>query len=254
MALAITATWLPDVYGYRLEATGNVGTPTWYRSAYWTDGRFRNASLGTGNPRHDLNVPLDAPTVIYTAVDGADIVELEVTPPAATMPVLGLLDRTDVPAAEVVVESLQEQSVEARTVYYDVLDRNEPFYQTMRPASRTGTMVLFVKHPGGPFPGKMLDRMRKMLRTGEPMVLRTTCNDRVQDLLFIFQRWTESQVGEANRHGPDRRVTVEWRAVDPSWADPVTSGRVWALVPKEFSTWTDVVAQVPTWADLVSGA
>jgi hypothetical protein len=253
MALTITATWLPDVHGYKLTATGGTGVPTWYRSCYWPDGRFRNAGIGTGLPAYDTNVPIDGPTVVYTAIDGALTGEKTVKPPTHALPVLGLFDRTDMPAAEVVVESFREQSVTARTVYYDILDRNEPFIQTMRPAARTGSMTLHVAHPGGAFPNPTIDRLRKMLRTGERMTLRTTCNDRVEDLLFIFERWTEMQVGSGNHHGPDRKIEIEWRAVDAMWDTLAVAGRVWAMVPGEFATWTDVVAQVPTWDDLVAG-
>lgn len=251
MALSITATWLPTVYGYRLDAAGAVGAPVWYRSAYWSDGRFSNQTIGTGVQIHDLMVPLDGATVTYTAIDGADIAEATVAPPSIPTPVIGLIGYPEIAAAEVIVESSREQNVAGRPIFHDVLDRNEPFVETQRPIERTGQMTLRLTHTGGVFPGTMLTRLRAMLRFGGIMMLRTLCTDRVEDLVFVFTSWSEQQIGDGNEHGPSRKVVIDWRAVDPLWGAEISmSTRVWGMVPSEFPSWTAVVAGVPTWGDL----
>lgn len=245
------ATWLPTAYGYSLEATGAVGEVTWYRSSHWPDGRSSSRKLGTGASTIDLTVPLDGATVSYTAVDSAGTASVTVTPAVPTKPVLGLVAGGELPAVEVVVESLHEQEVTARGVFHDVLDRNEPYYEPMRPIDKHGEMSLLLAHPPGGFPGASLSRLRALLRTGQPLMLRTLCNDKVEDLAFAALRWTEGHTG--TRHGPDRRTAVSWRAVSPVWGDEIAvAGRVWAMVPPEFPTWADAAAN-GTWLDMVEG-
>ena len=253
--MTVAAEWLPGPRGYRVTQSTPTGEVTWYRSVTWDDGRASNVLLGGGATRTDLTVPLDGGTVTYTAADDAGVeVTPGMVPPQPATPVLGLPHDPYTTAVEVVVETMREQITQGRTVFYDILDRNEPYMEPLPPVDRSGVMVLRLEHPGGGFPGPTLAALRRIQRTGQPLMLRTTCNERVEDLSFAWMEWTETAFGFGNEHGPDRKASITWRAVDPLWGEEVVLvGRVWAQVPVEFPTWGDVVAGVPTWGDLVGG-
>lgn len=249
----ITAEWLPTVYGYKLT-TDQVG-PRWYRGDVWPDGRTQNTDLGTGNPVTDLMVPLDGATVTYTAVTTVGEEDIQVTPPEAVKPVLGLPNRPDIPAAQVTVQTAREFEVQGRSYVYEVLDRNVPLVEPEPPIDRQGEMVLRMEHPvGATYPGKVLRDVRAMLRTGEPFHLRSTCHERVDSVSAVAVSFTETAFGDNNEHGPSRLITIQWRAVEPLWGDNlVIAARIWATVPIEFATWADVPAQVATWDELAYG-
>jgi len=139
---------------------------------------------------------------------------------------------------------------------YDVLGRTLPWVEPMPPIERTIEQTFRIEHPGGAFPGVSLRRFRALMGTGAPVLLRSTCNERVETLTFLpMPSWVEDPPGNDDRHGPDRVITMTCRVVDPLMADEgiEVTARLWLHVPIEFETWDDVAANVATWDELVHG-
>jgi hypothetical protein len=252
--MTITATWNPTSYTYTLT-TALTGTVSWWRTVVWPDGRTLGLSLGTGNPVTDTTVPLNGGLVTWYANNGTTQEQLSLTPPSPAGPILSVPSDPGLPAAMVTVLTQREWTVRGRAYLYEVLDRNTPWVEPMPPIERTGELVLRLEHPDHQaFPGTVLARVRNMLRTGKPMLLRTVCHTRVETISFIPLDWTETHLGEPNVHGPDRTATITWQAVEPLYGDDIkVAGRLWWQVPVEFGTWDQLRATGLTWDELAAG-
>ena len=253
--MAITAEWSATYYGYELTSA-LAGAVSWWKVTNWPDGRVLSIAAGTGNPLRDTMVPTSpgAVTTYYAqAASGAE--QITLTPPAFAEPLLNVPSDISQHGSPVVVQTQREYTVTGRTAVYEVLDRDVPWVEPMAPIDRRGQLVLRMEHPGGAFPGNRLRYVREMLRTGQPMLLRTTCNERVETLSFIAESWTEVHVGQPNSHGPDRLIDISWRAVEPLWGEEARpAGVLWFAVPVRYGTWDQVKATGKTWEELAWGA
>jgi hypothetical protein len=147
----------------------------------------------------------------------------------------------------VVVVSQPPLRWEARSVAHDILYRPDPVVTVAPARYHSATMRLYLPD--------MVQRtnLRALLARGEPLILRATCRDAVDDVTFLPLRWTEQLVTESRKAGP-RWVDLEYQAVmdDPSRYVPLPDWS-WNLLEAAIDTWGDVDAAWPTWADVEQG-
>jgi hypothetical protein len=138
-----------------------------------------------------------------------------------------------------------------RSVWFDVLDRRDPFVAVAPMRYRNGTIV--VRVTGGTDDRRdLLD----LLTPGVPLVLRSPCHEAVDDVVILVSEVTEELALEAAKAGP-RLWRLTYQAVtrdigpylpDPSWtwddlvADPRNPS--WTAVEAGYATWDDVAADV----------
>lgn len=253
--MAITATWNSVYHGFHLS-TDLAGTIAWWRNTNWADGRSLSVSVGTGNPIDDTMVPLaaGASSIYYAQSNSGGTNSLAALPPEHAAPVLSMPSDPTFQAHEVTVQTQREWTVTGRTAIYEVLGRSVPWVEPIPPIERRGQLVLRMEHPGGGFPGMVLDGVRDMLKTGKPLLLRTVCPERVESISFVATSVTEVHLGQPNAHGPGRLVDISWQAVEPLYGEDIeVVKRLWFMVPVEFPSWAAVEASGLTWDQLVYG-
>lgn len=251
--MTATATWDPVGATWTLTTT-LPGTATWHRTTLGAAGEYTYRRIGTGSTLIDPAAPVDGSQISWTAANGYDDQTVTVHPDPGPGPVLSVPAMPALPAATVTVLTLRAYEVTGRPYFYDVLGRSTAWLEPQPPIERTGELVLDLPHTGAAFPGDTLRQVRDILRTGQPVLLRSTCQQRVETVGFAVLSFTETHPGQGNSHGPDRRITIRWRAVEPLWGDEgATVARLWMEVPQEFPTWDDVKASGLTWDELAYG-
>lgn len=249
--MAVSVVWDQVGWGYRCSTT-LPGVPVWTRVLVWPDGRTRTDVIGRGPVVWDGTVPLDGPEVTYYATVGGVEESVTVRPPVTEFPIVSVPSDGSYPAVGVVILSQREYEITGRPMVYDVLDRDLPWIEPEPPIEFTGSMVLRFTHPGGVFPGAALAGVRKLLRTGLPLMVRVPCTGRVETLSFVVESAREQHIGSGNEHGPDRDIAIDWRAVEPLWGDTaVVAKRIWRVVPTDIGTWND--AKQMSWDTLAFG-
>jgi hypothetical protein len=250
--MALTATAVPDPgdgFYVVLTATGGTAPITWL--AYPNGGDSYTVPRASSDPTGRTTVDGTAPfgrEVTYQARDAAgDSVDVQVTladPPSAV-----LSDAVDPNRALMVtVVDQLPNSWAARSVWFDVLDRRDPFVAVAPLRYRDGTLVLRVTTQD--------DRrsLLGLLTPGTPLVLRSPCHANVDDVVLLPTQVDESLTGPK---GLPREWSITYQAVtrdvgpylpDPTWswddlvADPRNGS--WSQVQASYATWDDVVANV----------
>lgn len=249
--MALTATATPDpVDGFYvvLSASGGTAPITWVAYPNGADSYTvpRSSTDATGRRTVDGTAPFGR-EVTYQARDAVGAtVDVQVTlddPPSAV-----LSDAVD-PNLSLMVTVVDQlpNAWAARSVWFDVLDRRDPFVAVAPLRFRDGTITLRVDSSD--------DRraLLDLLTPGTPLVLRSPCHDNVDDVVLL-----PTQVGEeltdAGSKGMPRLWSITYQAVtrdlgpylpDPTWT--------WQDVPADprNGTWTQVVASYATWDDLL---
>lgn len=237
MTLAVTVTPVPSLAGYRLTASGAVGTIDWWRD----EGGAADVFLGNGASVLDRSVPLNIPVTYYATDDST----LAVAPPvtmAADYPILASTTRSA--AMRVTVISFRPYSGEGRSVWHPILGRNDP-YVTIHPALYpAGDLVLRCE--------TNTDRTNviALLSHGDPLLLRTTCPPRLDTMTFLMIRWSDPFPDDTRREGPTHLRVQYQRVTDvpPAWEPSPdwtygalqSSGRTYQQTLDDFDTYQNL--------------
>lgn len=239
MALTITPTVDDALAAVRLVLDG--GTPPYVVDASpvgLDDYRIRSTySTVTDFPSRrvavDGEVPLNTATVyVVTDSTGAQASSSAVTV-TTTDPVLS--DAFD-PGSLVrpVIVSQKPNTWEGRSVWWDVLGSREPFASVAPMRLRSGSLVL--RTDGNVERAAMV----ALLTPGDPLVLRSTCPDAVDDVTFLVLTVDESLVIDDDLDGPtlwSLRYQAISRDLGPTTGD---AGRTYAVAALEYPTYSAV--------------
>jgi hypothetical protein len=252
MAVIVSAG--PNPYGgtfVELFASGGTAPYVWRAFPTGADDYVvpPTTSQPNGSATFDGYAPLGRP-ILYRATDstgatGEAVTEL-VDPGSALLS--DALDPNRV-AAVTVVDQLPN-AWQGRSVWFDILDRRDPFVAVAPLRLRDGTITLRVSG---------VDERRALLallETGNPLVLRSACTEAVDDVVLLPMSVDESLVLDDDKSGP-RDVAITYQAVtrdlgpyypDPEWrwADVVADPRhpSWTALVASYASWADVVANV----------
>ena len=161
-----------------------------------------------------------------------------------------LADATDpsVYVAAVVVDQLANEW-DGRSVWFDILDRRDPFVALAPLRLRNGTLTLYRR-------GSQDRRaLLSLLSTGHPLTFRTTCPDTLDDVVALVSHVTEELADDTAKAG-GRLFHLDYQAVTrdlgPYAADP---DRTWsdAAADAASPTWAAVVAGFATWQTYTAG-
>jgi hypothetical protein len=250
MALVVTAT--PSPYGglyMEMSVSGGTAPYTWRAFPTGTDPYTVPATVT--NPSGNLTVDGYAPfgrDILYRATDSTGAVGEAVA--ALTDPPGGVLSDALDPNRAVVLPVLDQlpNQWEARSVWFDVLDRRDPFVAVAPLRFRNGELV--VRVDGNDQRQSVID----LLAPGNPLVFRSPCVSALDDVVMLPTSVREALVVEADKSGP-RTVTITYQAVtrelgpylpDPTWT--------WELVglDSRLPSWTAFVDTFATWSDAVA--
>lgn len=251
--MPITVTAHPSVDGAYtvLEATGGVAPYTWTAFPAGRDSYTVPAlsSVPSGQTTYDGMAPFGV-AVVYQVRDSTP--QSEDSAPHTLPDLAGavLSDALD-PTRWVLLPLVDQLPNEwqPRSVWFDVLDRRDPFVATAPMRLRNGQLVLRTDDQA------QRVALLALLADGAPLVLRTACADAVDDVVLLPVESVREDLVMAEDKGGPRLFTITYQAVtrelgpylpDPSWT--------WTDVvadPRD-PTWTAVVAGFATWSDLVS--
>jgi hypothetical protein len=253
--VALSATVVPDpAAGLFFVLTAAGGTAPYRWQAFPNGGDAYTVPATVSDPTGRVTLDGFAPfgrEVTYRVTDSTgDDVEVQATLPDPPSAVLS--DAADPNRAEfVTVLDQLPNTWAARSVWFDVLDRRDPFVAAAPMRYRDGTIVLRVT--GGTDDRRAL---LGMLTPGTPLVLRSPCHEAVDDVVILVTEVTEELSLESAKTGP-RAWRLTYQAVtrdigpylpDPTWtwADLVADPRnpSWAAVVAGYATWADVTADV----------
>lgn len=252
--MPLTATATPDdVLGtfMRLQASGGVGPYSWLAFPNGTPSYVvpPTATDPTGAQTVDGLAPFGR-NVTYQVRDSAgasfDIDAALPDPPSSVLS--DALDPGRV-AFVTVVDQLPNEWA-PRSVWFDVLDRRDPFVAVAPLRLRNGTIVLRTTT------SQARRELFDLLTPGRPLVLRSPCHDAVDDLTILPTGVTEELTVETAKAGA-RHWSLTYQAVsnelgpylpDPTWtwqtltADPRNPS--WDLVVAGYATWDDARTNV----------
>jgi hypothetical protein len=250
--MALTATAGPNPYGgtfVELFAAGGTGPYSW--RAYPTGGDDYAVPATVNDPTGRVTVDGFAPLgrdILYRVTDStgaAAEASATLTDPGVAV----LSDATD-PTRHVLVTVADQlpNEWEARSVWFDILDRRDPFVAVAPLRFRNGELVLLLS--GTDARADLL----ALLAPGTPLVIRSACVSNVDDLVILPTRVREELVNETDKGGA-RLWTITYQAVtrdlgpylpDPEWT--------WELVGMDsrLPSWTAFSATFATWSDAVA--
>ena len=203
--------------------------------------------IGTGVDLIDRLVPLNL-QMYYTAIDDVDSAVAGPITVASAKPVLS--STRSGAARQVVIVAQQPQSWSARSVWHPIIDRTDgPVVSIFPMEFRAGTMTL-----------DLADRDERndllgMLRPGDPLILRSICPDRVDELTFLALEVSDPYVTDG-AWSSGQRLEIRYQSVatepaayapPPEWSYQAalaahTSYTEWLTT---YATYDDLLAKVP---------
>lgn len=252
--MPITATAAPSADGTYviLTASGGVAPYVWTAYPAGLDAYPVPASdaYPDGGTTFDGLLPFGR-SVLYQVRDATSVIDdtPPITLPAPERSVLSdALDPTrNLP---VTVNDQLPNEWEARSVWFDVLDRRDPFVAVAPLRLRSGILSLRIETSA--------DRLAllALLAPGTPLVLRSPCHDAIDDVVILPARVREQLANSDSKTGP-RTFDVEYQAVtrelgpyvsDPDWTWSLLVADVrnpsWSVVAASFESWDAVVSNV----------
>lgn len=214
----VTATVDTALWAVKLTAANASGTVTWLRRV---GGRDHN--IGTGATVWDYSPPLNRPITYIATDDTSSAVTQQVTV-AADGPILS---STISPIAyPVTVVDYRPLRGIAATVWHPVLGRNDPVV-TIHPALYpSGLLRLYMAT------ATVRVQLIELLTLGEPLVLRTTCTDRVDNMTFVMTEWEDPFVND-RRKGPPAYLDITFQQVTDEIGAPIP------IPDRTYQTWVD---------------
>lgn len=234
----ITATVDASSFAVRLAATGSTGTVSWVRRYQGTD-----TAIGTGTSQLDLP-PLNVP-VEYAATDDLETDVVGPVTVTADGPILstegGLL------AVPVTVLSYRPVDYINPSRVWPILGRGDPVVTVHPTLYPSGVLRLYAERYDD------MAAMLALLPTGRPLLLRSTCEERVPTFTFNYQRAT---AGYMNDRAVDVPAYIDYEfqqvEVSPGIAGPPPT-RTWQTVLDGHATWQTVLDGHATWLEVLEG-
>lgn len=243
MALSVAVSEVVGKWAVRCVASSSTGTVTW-----WRDEAGRQTLIGTGIDIIDRSVPLNT-AVSYVATDNtASVVSSSITV-ASSRPILSSsMYGTTYP---VTIVSQQPNIWRARSRWHPVLDRTDgPVVSIFDMEWRDGNLAL-----------ALADRNERsalieMMMAGDPLILRGTCPQTVDDLTILVLEMSDPYVIDG-KWDSGQQLQIHYQSVTeeppayvapPSWtyADVVTSHATYNEVLGTYATYQDLLAKVPS--------
>lgn len=194
----------------------------------------------------DGSIPLGVPTqYVITDATGVQVTSAPVTADSAT-PILS--DATDPGRAmPVLVVSQKPNQWQARSVWWDILGASAPFASVAPLRFRAGALALRIV--GNVERSSLL----ALLRTGNPLVFRGTCEDAVDDVILLVETVDESLVLDDAPAGATVWA-LTYQAISRELGPyAVDAGRSYATVKATFPTYDAVKATYATYDALRAG-
>lgn len=226
-----------SITGWRVVATwpeGNYvvrGTPALQAGGYYN---LVDYQVPLSDPSHGVTRLVTYNVTAFTASGSATA---GVTGAAVVYPNARLDDseRTGV-GMDVVVADQSPQSWQPRTVFYDVLDRDDPVVAMQTARLRAGQLRLLTATQGERV------QLRDLVRGGAPLLLRTTNPDRAEDTMFVALDVTSEDRTELDAR---RLWTISYQAVaidQGAYSPPPTRTYATALADSRFPTYVSMVS------------
>lgn len=219
--------------------TDDPGPGMWRRVAF----TGLDVVIGSSPEAFDRWAPLNVP-LVYTWT-GVDLLE--------TLPVTVVSDRPVLSSTlyagsmQVTVVSQAPLTVQGRSVVHQVIGRPDPVVSVAPAGYPAGTLRLWM-----PDRATRLE-LHTMLRSGDPLILRATCPDAVDDLTLQPLSWSDPLVSEESKAG-GRWLDVDFEAVSQTpgdWLAPPPW--TWADAEAGFASWDAFEAAFASWADAEQG-
>jgi hypothetical protein len=242
MALTITTTPVPSMWAVRLTATGNTGTVSWYRDTATTSDIY----LGDGLSLLDRTVPLDEPVTYYATDDLTLKTAAPLTMASGGLPVLSSTMNST--AYAVTVVSYRPYQGQGVSVWHPVIGRSDPLVSIFPALYPAGDLVIRCQH------NTERTNLILMLQPGDPLLLRSTCHDRLDTLTFLMTSWEDPYVSSDAQGGPSYLRIHYQRVTDvaPAWQPP--PDRTYQSVLTAHATYQAVLDAYPTYQALLDGA
>lgn len=230
---------LGSVWGARLTATGYTGVVSWYRAAGGTD-----VHLGDGADVVDRAPPLNEP-VTYFATDDAALVVADPVTIGADLPVLSSTMFSTARGVRVI--SYRPYQGEGQSVWHPVPGRSDPMVSIFPATYPQGELVLRAAD------NAERTALIQLLQPGDPLLIRTTCHDRLDTMTFLMLRWTDPYAGDDAQSGPvDLTITYQRvTEVAPAWTPPPTW--TYAAVLDTYPTYQAVLDAFSSYQALADG-
>jgi hypothetical protein len=239
--MEITATVEPSLWAVRLHATGATGAVEWTRRS---PGGV-DTIVGTWDLVWDYGPELNRPYT-YIATDDTSAEVSQTVTVTADRPVLA--STTSPIAYPVTVVEYRPLRGEGVTRWHPVLGRSDPFV-TIHPALYPSGLLRLL----APDHTTRI-QLWQLLEGGEPLLLRTTCADRVDSMTFVATSWEDPFLGAAARSGP-ATIDIDFQRITevPGIAPPIPD-RTWQTILDGHTTWQDVLGSYKDWRAVLDGA
>jgi len=241
MPLTITTTPVPSMWAVRLNATGNTGTVSWYRDTATTSDLY----LGDGPTVLDRTVPLDEPVTYYATDDLTLATAPLFTLPSGGLPVLSSTMNST--AYAVTVVSYRPYQGQGASVWHPVIGRSDPLVSIFPALYPSGELVLRVPD------NDTRTNLILMLQPGDPLLLRSTCHDRLDTMTILMTSWEDPYVSDQAQGGPAYLRIRYQRVTDvaPAWQPP--PDRTYQTVLTQHATYQAVLDAYPSYQALLDG-
>lgn len=230
---------IASAWAVRLTATGATGTVDWYRSEGGSD-----TALGSGATVVDRGCRLNTP-ITYWATDDIDLVVAPPVTVAAERPVLS--STVHGTAREVTVIRFRPYSGEGRSVWHDVIGRTDPPVSIFPAVYPSLELVLRIHDD------QERAALIRMLQPGDPLMLRSVCPPRLDDMTVLMRTWSDPFPDDSLREGPgELRITCQRTSeVPPAWTPP--ADRTYQTVLDEHADYQSVLDGHTTYQALLDG-
>ena len=230
----------PALYAVRLSASGATGSVAWTRRS-----EGRDTPVGTGALVWDYAPPLNR-VLEYIAVDDADAVVSDPVEVAADGPVLSST-RSPMALPVTVVDSRPYEG-QGRSVWHPVLGRSDPFVTIHAATYPAGLLRLHA--PTHTVRANILE----LLQGGEPLLLRSTCPERVDTMTFLMTAWRDPFASDRAKGGPAYIEVDFQRVTELTRIPPPDPDRTYATVAADHADYAELLTVYASYRDLLDGA
>lgn len=235
--MIVTAEVLPN-WSVRLTATSYTGQVDWFRVA------GRDVPLGSGPVIEDRAAPLNQP-VTYYATDDVSTVSSSPVTINATGPVLS--STMSNVAMLVTVVSFRPYAGEGRSVWHPVIGRSDPFVSVFPAMYPGGDLVIRAGTND-----ERVNLIQSLLQPGHPLLLRSTCLDRLDTMVFLMTSWSDPFAVDTMREGATH-LTLSFQRVTEVTPAYVPPARSYQNMLDENSTYQVVLDDYATYQGLLDG-
>ena len=237
--MQLTATVDQDLWAVKLVATGATGTVEWFRRSGGV-----NTPIGSGTVLWDYTADLNR-TFEYVAADDVDSDTVGPVRIDADAPVLSSSMSAIARAVQVV--DYRPLSGQGRTRWHPVLGRPDPIVTVHRALYPSGLLRLSVPTPAE------RQALIDLLRLGEPLLLRSTCPERVDTMTFVMQNWQDPFAGRGRKHGP-AYLDIDFQQVSAFTSiAPPDPDRTYQTILDQHATYAEVLQVYTDYRHVLDG-